>query len=84
MEVQQKQNKHSVSLQCLAGQGAPQTEVAPWAVRFLCLLKDIPAMNLCSLYVMAFVFLASVPPCLDYEFFNFMKYCGGRILISEL
>lgn len=64
-----------MGLQCQAGQGAPQTEVAPWDVTFLCLLKDISAMNLCNLYLIACVFLASVPPCLDYELFNFIKYC---------
>lgn len=73
-----------MSFERQAGQGAPQTEVASWAVRFLCLLKDLSATNLCSLYLIAFVFLASVPPCLDYELFNFMKYCMEEKLLSSV
>lgn len=60
------------------------TEVTSWAVRSSCLLKDLSAMSLCSLYPMAFIFLAHVPPCLDYEVFNFVKYCMEENLLSSV
>lgn len=40
--------------------------------------------DLYNLYLIAFVFLASVPPCLDYELFNFIRYCMEEKLFSSV
>ena len=71
-----------MSFQCQAGQGTSQTEVTSRAVRFLCLLKDLSAMNLCNLYLILSVFLASTPQRLGSGLY-FIKLCmEGKCLSS--
>lgn len=69
-----RNNKHSVSFQHQGRSGSSSnTACILGSEIFFCLLKDLSAIDLCGLYLIAFVFLASVPPWLDYELFSFMK-----------